>query len=102
MITILLNNEEFELNTYDHSTTFYDDMNTIGSSARLTLKCDTNVVDRLYSLGNINITSIIIKYNNDVIYSLTNQTAKIVKIDEILIETSIEIEVQLRFDGSII
>ena len=94
MNTIKLNNSEFELTSFSRNTYFSD--NEINSTAN----CDLRIIGSsiLDELADADITSLQIKHDNDVIYNLTDISAKITNISEYLNTDYINTSVSLTFD----
>lgn len=80
MTTIKLNNTEFEVESYNKNTYF------TGENIMSNANCSIKVVDMntLNALVPVAITSIQIKYDNNIIYNLTDVNAKIDSINEYL------------------
>lgn len=94
MTTIILNNNEFELVSFNRNTSFYE--NNISSTAN----CDILVSNAaaLQALINTTITTLKIKYENEIIYNLTDISAKIVTMNEYLNTDHISTNLGLTFD----
>ena len=94
MTTLKLNNTEFELTAFGRNTSFYE--NSITSTAN----CDINVsdTDLLEALTDIQITSLQIKYDDNIIYNLNDINAKITNINEYLNTDHISTSIGLTFD----
>ena len=94
MTTLKLNNTEFELTAFTRNTSFYE--NSIVSAA----SCDIKVsdTDLLEALTDIQITSLQIKYDNNIIYNLDGINAKITNINEYLNTDHINTTIGLTFD----
>ena len=94
MTTLKLNNTEFELAAFTRNTSFYE--NSIVSTA----SCDIKVsdTDLLEALTDIQITSLQIKYNDEVIYTLNDISAHLNSIGEYLNTDHISANLNLTFD----
>lgn len=94
MTTLKLNNTEFELAAFTRNTSFYE--NSIASTA----SCDIKVsdTDLLETLTDIQITSLQIKYDDNIIYNLDGINAKITNINEYLNTDHINTTIGLTFD----
>ena len=94
MTVLKLNNTEFELVAFNRNTYFSE--NSISSTAN----CDINLSDvsSLEALIDTTITSFQIKYENNVIYDLTDISAKITSISEYLNTDHISTNIGLTFD----
>ena len=94
MTTLKLNNTEFELAAFTRKTSLYE--NSIVSTA----SCDIKVsdTDLLEALTDIQITSLQIKYDDNIIYNLDGINAKITNINEYLNTDHISTNIGLTFD----
>lgn len=80
MATITLNSQEFIFTDYSRTVNFGGEH--ISDSAYINNISGLDVSTRLRALGEDTITSLVIKYNDEVIYSLTNLNAQIISITE--------------------
>jgi hypothetical protein len=94
MTTIILNNTEFELVSFNRNTSFYE--NNISSTANCDIRVSNSAA--LQALINTTITTLQIKYGNEVIYNLTDISAKINTMNEYLNTDHISTSLGLTFD----
>ena len=100
MNTIKLNNNEYEISSYSKNTSFYND--TPSSTAYFTIIANnSNVIDGVNALANTTITSLEITYDGDVIYSLSNISAKIESINETLNTSRMDVNVNIKFENAL-
>ena len=95
MNTIKFNNTEFQIESYSKNT--YLNGEQINSSANCSII--VNDIAVLNALMQDTITSIQIKYNDNVIYTLQNISAHIDNINEYLNVDRMNISVNLTFDN---
>ena len=95
MNTIKFNNTEFQVESYSKSTYLSD--GHVASNANCSVIVDDITV--LNALMQDTITSIQIKYNDDVIYNLQNINAHIDNISEYLNTNRMNVNVNLIFDN---
>lgn len=102
MNTLILNglsNTPFTLLSYNRNTTFdVDNDHAMNSVAYFTVQNSTNTVNQLQNIGANTITNILIKYNNENIYNLSNLNAYIATINETLYEDTINVNVTINFN----
>ena len=94
MTTLKLNNIEFEITSFNRTT--YVQEGEIHSNANFDLKIVGQ--DTLESLFDVTITSLQIKYNDEVIYTLNDISAHLNSIGEYLNTDHISANLNLTFD----
>lgn len=96
MANIIFNGEHtYELNSFTRDTTFNFTDDTMASVAYMNLK---NTDAQLEALGRSVITSLQIKVNDDVIYSLPEITAHITNLNESLMGDAMTTNVNISFN----
>ena len=93
MNTIKLNNETFEVLSFNKNTNFTGE--TIVGSGNISVK--TSNLTALRSLGISTIDTIQIYHDDTLIYNLTDANGKITSIDEYLSENTVNISLSLQF-----
>ena len=95
MVNIIFNGEHtYELNSFTRDTTFNFTDDTMTSTAYMNLK-DTDA--QLEALGHSVITSLQIKVNDEVIYSLPEITAHITNLNESLMGDTMTTNLNISF-----
>lgn len=95
MVLTLNNTVELEINHYNRYTDVRDGHVTANASFGLT---DMSSYDELIALNGEVITDIKIESNDTVIYSLTNQNARLNRINENVYDGGVNIDVGLTFN----
>ena len=94
MNVIKFNNTSFEVESYNKNTYFNGE--TVNSNANCTIKAnDMTVVN---ALAEETITSIEIRHDGEVIYTLSNINAKIESINEYLSGDRMNVSINLTFN----
>ena len=97
MKTLILNNEEFEITSFNKYTSIQRD--SIRSNASINM-ADNSDYNRLYAMGEDIITSLVIKNGETTIYSLSNISAKIDSMNEIMEDDIIRLVINIDFNPS--
>ena len=95
MKTLILNNEEFEITSFNKYTSIQRE--SIRSNASINM-ADNSDYNRLYAMGEDTITSLVIKNGETTIYSLSNIGAKIDSMNEIMEDDIIRLVVNIDFN----
>lgn len=97
MKTLILNNEEFEITSFNKYTSIQRD--SVRSNATINMASNTDY-DRLYAMGDDTITSLVIKNGEKTIYSLSNISARIESMNEIMEDDDVRLVVNIDFNPS--
>ena len=97
MCTLTLNNETFNLTSFNHQITIIGDVKT--SMASCNIKNTSNEYNIIDTLTSVPITSFIVRdAENQIIYNLNNITAHISATNAYLSNNEISLDITLQFE----
>lgn len=95
MNTIKFNNVEGTLLSFNKSTYFNEE----GMSGNITCEMENADIDALQALGLSTVTSMQIKYNDEVIYNVDVMNAKLTSINEYLMNNRIRMTLNINLSN---
>lgn len=95
MNTIKFNDVEGMLLSFNKNTYFNED----GISGNITCEMENVDIDELQALGTSTITSMSIKYNDEVIYNVDTMSAKLTSINEYLMNNRIHMTLNINLSN---